>query len=272
MRRVSCTVLPALLVALAPASAHGFTLRDSQSGKPARWRDESLTVRGDPAVVAIHPGASAAVSAALATWDGEPGTAPPTLVVKEGAVDELGFRMGATNRSTVRYAADGDPVAGGALAVTVVTFDTQGKILDADIVLNGGAERPWAVVDQPSVAGLSFGQDQGAYDLQNVLTHEAGHLLGFGEEPEDGEATMFVESARGETKKRALKASDVAGLHELYDGDRGDAGGVSCAVRQAPRPARRAGSGSRSSRGRQGSRSASRRAGAVARVAASSRA
>ena len=54
-------------------------------------------------------------------------------------------------------------------------------------------------------------------DLQNIATHEDGHVLGLGH-PSDSctEETMFRFADVGETKKRTLNAGDIAGVHELY--------------------------------------------------------
>src|SRR5690606_32333057 len=62
-------------------------------------------------------------------------------------------------------------------------------------------------------------RDQGmsTYDLQNVLTHELGHLLGLGEENDDVEATMYAFSQPGETGKRDLELIDKNSIAALYD-------------------------------------------------------
>jgi uncharacterized protein (TIGR02266 family) len=237
MRRLPWLLLPGLLATLTGARAEAYTLRKSAGGTPARWADPVVEVVIDGSVAGMHPQAVSAVTTALSTWDGVADTSPPSIVIAQGTADELGYRPGSDNHSTVRYAPDGSDVAGNALAVTVVTFDSSGKILDADIVINGGTPRPWTVEDRPVVAGLAMAPPgEGAYDVQNVVTHEAGHLLGFGEELQDHDATMFVSSGRGEIKKRVLKASDIAGLHVLYDGAAAAAAPASgsCSIGRAP--------------------------------------
>lgn len=102
----------------------------------------------------------------------------------------------------------------GALAITTVTFDnTTGRLLDADIEVND-TSFDYTACD-PGDAGCEV-----AFDLQNTLTHELGHVLGLDHppsaEPGAAEATMFASAARGDTEKRDLAADDEAGLCTLY--------------------------------------------------------
>lgn len=146
---------------------------------------------------------------AASAWQNSPGELP-TLVVHHGPADPVGYRSGGENRNTVRFAPDGDETAGGALAITVITFDAQAKrILDADIVLNGDYDFGFFPEEDAS-------QATNKYDLQNVLTHELGHLLGLGEDLTDESATMYAFSQPGETGKRDLEARDLSSIAELY--------------------------------------------------------
>lgn len=83
-----------------------------------------------------------------------------------------------------------------------------GLILDSDILLNA-VHHSFTTSNEP-----------GKHDVQNIVTHEIGHLLGLGHEtaPEDTNATMYVEAAKNETKKRELHANDLAGLRAGYGG------------------------------------------------------
>lgn len=239
-RALVCSALIAGL--LASASASAYTVRESPQGATVRWATDRLEVTVDPSVHEIGGGADEAIAAAFAEWDGVPDAFPPAISLAEGAADELGYRQGGPNRSTVRYAREGAEIAGKALAVTVVTFDAGGAILDADVIVNGGPSRRFGVL-----GGGQHGHDdgknegEGRYDVQAVVTHEVGHVLGLGEESSIGEATMFPTTARGETAKRDLAGDDESGVRSLYVEPAEGAVGASAASCSAGTPARRGG-------------------------------
>jgi hypothetical protein len=181
----------------------------SAGARGARWQQGSVTVNVEGSVDQLGGGAFEAVVQAASAWQNAPGILP-TLVVQRGPDDPIGYRRSGGNKNTVRFAADGDPLANGALAITVITFDAHAKqILDADVVLNG--EHGFDFFDHDA-------RDEGmsTYDLQNVLTHELGHLLGLGEELSDDEATMYAFSQPGETGKRDLELVDENSIADLY--------------------------------------------------------
>lgn len=94
-------------------------------------------------------------------------------------------------------------------AVTTVIYNTDtGVIVDADIDLNGH-NFFWTSSDDPSEV---------ATDVQNIITHEIGHLLGLGHTAEK-EASMFESTHQGELKKRSLHADDELGLCKVYPFD-----------------------------------------------------
>lgn len=88
------------------------------------------------------------------------------------------------------------------------TAERAGMILDSDILLNGVNH------------GFTVTAEPGKNDIQNILTHEIGHVLGLGHEtsPADSDATMFANATTNETKKRELKANDLEGIHAAYAG------------------------------------------------------
>jgi hypothetical protein len=194
---------------IAGAEQSGF---GSAGARGARWQQESVTVSVEASVDTMGQDAFDAVVRAASEWQAAPGILP-TLVVQRGPEDPIGYRRSGKNKNTVRFAADGDPLANGALAITVITFDAHAKeILDADVVLNG--EHGFDFFDHDA-------RDEGrsTYDLQNVLTHELGHLLGLGEDLTDVNATMYAFSQPGETGKRDLEVVDEMSIADLYSED-----------------------------------------------------
>jgi hypothetical protein len=186
----------------------------SAGARGARWKQNTVTVSVEDSVdlLGLDGEAFEAVVRAATAWQNAPGILP-TLVVQRGPNDPIGYRRSGKNKNTVHFAPDGDPLANGALAITVITFDAHAKeILDADVVLNG--EHGFSFFEHDS-------RDEGkaTYDLQNVLTHELGHLLGLGEDMTDVDATMYAFSQPGETGKRDLEVVDKDSIAALYSED-----------------------------------------------------
>jgi len=60
----------------------------------------------------------------------------------------------------------------------------------------------------------SIGKQEGAFDLETVALHEAGHLLGLMHSSKAG--SVMVPSVRPNVIKRKLHRDDVIGIHALY--------------------------------------------------------
>ncbi len=124
------------------------------------------------------------------------------------------------------------------IALTTVSYDdTRGEIVDADIELNawaGAGPSPpgysFTCVDPPAPTCSAPG-DAGciAIDVQNTVTHEAGHVFGLAHTQSqycvpyvslDSAATMCASASIGETAKRTLAQDDVDGICAIYPAGR----------------------------------------------------
>jgi hypothetical protein len=113
------------------------------------------------------------------------------------------------------------------VAVTTTTYRiSTGEILDSDIELNGSASRVeheegeagfrFTCVDPPArTCGPSELHGCIATDLENAMTHEIGHFLGFDHSTER-DSTMYARTRYGETAKRTLSADAVTAMCGAY--------------------------------------------------------
>ena len=81
-------------------------------------------------------------------------------------------------------------------------YDSKYKIYEADIVINNSV--PWR-----NNGGT------GGFDVQNVMTHEFGHMLGLGHSDVTG-ATMVQGTYYGDISKRTLEQDDINGFNAIY--------------------------------------------------------
>ena len=95
------------------------------------------------------------------------------------------------------------PGFSGTVAVTPISFFTNGQIIDADVLFNGDDHL------------FTTTQQGGRFDIQDVATHELGHLLGLDHCSHAG-ATMFPYVDPSVILHRSLSADDVRGLRHMY--------------------------------------------------------
>lgn len=155
-----------------------------------------------------------AIDASFATWaevecNGAPLAIEMRQTVPLSRCDVPQHRGDGMNSNSIAFVEDwldrGLPPE--AYGVTLVWYDPDdGEIVDADMQLNETA----GTIDfcESSCAGDGV-------DLQNVVTHEAGHFLGLGHSDEVN-ASMYGESTRGEIRKAFLNDDDVEGICSIY--------------------------------------------------------
>ncbi len=222
-RLVVLTLLATGLVSglCAPAWAyrHNYTC-DTQS-RPCREGQTPHSIRWDHSCVLFYldehgsddfprgsdgratPALEGLVKASFDTWN-KPACSGIQLLYG-GMVDPAADPPG-QRRNVVSFEQHWDGTSATTFATTIVNYDPNtGVIHDADIKVNDEFYR-FATTPTPG---------PGEADLQNTLTHEAGHFLGFAHSRHP-EATMYGSASLGETKKRTLARDDIDGLCATY--------------------------------------------------------
>lgn len=244
-------------VALASGSADAYEIKRTARGELVHWESTSIGYVLDPSVEAAVPTGGDAVLGAIGSWSGSVGA--PELTAKPGVAPAT---PGYDGTNAIYFMKDGWAPAGRALAITVLTYDSNsGRILDADIIFNG--KYRFAVLTEPNAADVARAGDSATrlantdgishiaedatpetalYDLHHVIAHEVGHSLGMNDELGRKDALMYRYSTPNDASTRAPMPDDIAGLAELYSATL-DAKGSGCGANVAPKkPGARLGS------------------------------
>jgi len=232
--------LGAAAVAVASAvPAWSYVRTTSNDGHPLHWgrRDPQATLYVASAPANLPPATLVhAVHAAAAAWSS--GSVPCT---------DMQIQIDESNDGTAEVAAEGvsrivfrqqDWAYGSDVLALTSVYSRGAVIFDADMELNG-VTKTWADVVADGV--------RDHYDVQNAVTHELGHFLGFdhtcwegdpsGPRPSDNHGqpiplckdaspeiqatTMFPSADVGDTSKRDLSMDDVQAVCDVYPKDSG---------------------------------------------------
>jgi hypothetical protein len=192
----------------------------TRHGIPQRWFAEEVTIVVDASVNELDPQARLAVERAFIEWLST-GSRLPNLVFAEG--EGLKPSLKPDGISSIMYAPIDIDGHQDDLAITIgFADDVTGEINEVDIVIN--STQPFAILneaDAPRTHNSCAGSVEPRlcahqYDLQSVMTHEAGHFFGLAEDRDNSSATMFSCTSRCETHKRKLAGDDLASITSLY--------------------------------------------------------
>lgn len=203
---------PAFLLAglvLLPENASAFNRTTTSQGTPIIWQAKDMPVpyyindRGTPDVEDEEE--FEAVLRGMERWTGR---CDVCFWLDYKGLEDDGpvFDDG---KNTIGWLERRWPYAQEAIAITTNLIEDNGDIYETDMELNG-RDFTWAIISDQECD-----RHNGVVDVENIVTHEAGHFLGLGHTPII-EATMFAQAVDGDCTKRTLHQDDKDGLRDIY--------------------------------------------------------
>ncbi len=205
--RIALATLAALGIASA-VTAHVRLIHPS-NGNPLRWASPgaiAITVNATGSDDITDGSHLPALQLAIRAWNDATGTTA-TLVEDVSGTGRARTDWEADDLHTLIFDEDDSsgyfPNGTGIVALTPVWFNGSGVIADADVIFNG--------------SDFSFTTDGalGAFDVQDVATHELGHLLGLDHSGWAG-ATMYPYVDPAVILHRSISGDDERGLRDAY--------------------------------------------------------
>jgi hypothetical protein len=197
-----------------PSCTEDVNVNCPHNGTPLEWRDFPVSFFVDPDGSGLDD--ETVIDAARAAFDSWQNASRNGITFRFG-----GTTSGSSNGDDERNLIHFRSFAGGfdTFAQSILTYDVEtGDLLDVDIELNSSFD--FDALDEPHSDPL------GPVDVQAVLTHEAGHLLGLDHENRFGEAVvMFFSDTPGNITHRNLSNDDRSGVRAIYPADSDNSGG-----------------------------------------------
>jgi len=213
-----------VLVITAAGSTHAFelALSDEDNPQPLHWEPED----GGPIMIRHHflgggglyqPLLEAATRKALQSWAEPPSSqvsfseglvfsgqaCPHSLPLAVDPEAVCGGDLGpADGQSALFFIETLWPFGEEVIALTSVSYEAGGRIVDADISFNG-VDYLW-----------SLGETEVRTDYESIVLHEVGHLLGLAHSQQPG-AVMSVDYEDGHLVRELLE-DDVLGIAQVY--------------------------------------------------------
>jgi len=244
-------VASVLALLIVTPTAHAYVQKLNDSGLPEYWQAScvSVTVYTNGFSMMTTHEVAKSIGAAARAWSPGAVSCPagghPTIeiVASMAAATTPAPPVAYDAHNAVIVVTEGwRPGLESAVALTSVFARSDGRIVDADMQINAQWS-DWANLD-PGFDPSGF-NGQFPFDLQNAVTHEFGHLLGFGhtcfsafsdpvrplddmgqEVPDCGDAApdsvkqsvmyAIVDPLRLETSKRFLSDDEIRGVCSIY--------------------------------------------------------
>lgn len=199
----------ALLGALVVGAEAHLRILHPTNKQPLFWQNPgnvSVVIQADGSADVPDDSDRVALELAVAAWNRAPGT-----------VARLALDMDSPVVNTTQWQSTGVhllwfdetnasgyfPSGTGTVAITPIWFFSDGRISDADVLFNG--------------SGYSFttSAQPGRFDIQDVATHELGHLLGLDHSGVTG-ATLYPYVDTTVILHRSLASDDEGGMRAAY--------------------------------------------------------
>jgi predicted Zn-dependent protease len=192
-RNLLTFALATVLVVAAAQPAMAYTLLS-----PTRtWASTPVPVRvytTGNSTITDGDGGVTAVANAIRAW----------AVVGSGTTSSAAVR--GTAPATIMLNNNGKICTGSCLAATLTGYYTGNTIYDADVYTN----TRYSYYSSRETDGCS-----GEYDIDGIMVHEVGHVIGLGHSTVTG-ATMYPSVSSCNAGNRTLEADDLAGMNVLY--------------------------------------------------------
>ena len=181
-------------------------LRHPVTLNPAYWSNPNVSVTIDPAGSDDIPDGShvTALQNGLDAWNQDTGSNAQLVESTAAAVSCNQLGPGSLNVIWFDEGNCSGYFGGtGTVAITPLWINSNGSITDADVIFNG--------LD----FGFTTSGVSGRFDVQDVGTHELGHLLGLDHSGWAG-ATMYPYVDQSVVVQRSLSLDDVHGMRDVY--------------------------------------------------------